>query len=282
MLAICRILIFLALLTPAWTAAAEPLSTLQVESEWGNANRTDVKAVLDSASQVIAEHVGDRFLGDVIIRNDAKGPIALYERGPKGEYIVLLDVKGRYWAQLVYQFSHEICHLLTNYDLAPNNVTRQQWFEESLCEAFSLFVLKAMARRWEVDAPYPNWASYAVELERYAQGMLRQVHRGYAKNLSQWYQQHKRVLESNPYAQERRLNEKFATHLLKLMQRHPKQWAALNYLNLGEHTEDRSLNRYLNDWYLNTPTKYKPFVADIQHAVSDNAYKATKHSMNAR
>lgn len=270
MLKISRILIFLLLFLPAWAFAFAPLSTLKIESEWGNANPVDVKAVLDSASEVISAYVGNRSLGTVIIRNDSKGPISLYERGPNNEYIVMLDVKGRYWAQLAYQFSHEMCHLLTNYDLAPNNITRQQWFEESICEAFSLFVLKKMADQWETEAPYPNWKSYAVELERYADEMLGQEHRSFTTNLSQWYQKHRDTLEGNPYAEERRLNEKFATHLLQLMDNQPGQWGVLNYLNLGEDTGDRSFARYLSDWYLHAPTQYQTTVAKIQQMIGGN------------
>ena len=271
MVKMSRILIFLLLFLPAWASAFAPLSTLKVESEWGNANPVDVKAVLDSTSQIISASVGNRSLGTVIVRNDSKGPISLYERGPNNEYIVMLDVKGRYWAQLAYQFSHEVCHLLTNYDLAPNNITRQQWFEESMCEAFSLFVLKKMAKQWEVEAPYPNWKSYAPELARYADEMLEQKHRSHATDLKQWYQKHKQTLEGDPYAQERRLNEKFATHLLQLMDSHPGQWGALNYLNLGDNTEDRSFDRYLSDWHLHAPAQYKSTVAKIQQMVAGNA-----------
>lgn len=262
-----RILIFLLLFLPAWVGAFAPLSTLKVESKWGNANPVDVKAVLDSASQVISAHVGNRSLGTVIVRNDPKGPISLYERGPENEYVVMLDVKGRYWAQLAYQFSHEVCHLLTNYDLAPNNVTRQQWFEESICEAFSLFVLKKMSKQWEVDAPYSNWKSYAVELESYADEMIEQEHRAFATDLRQWYQKHRDTLEGDPYAEDRRFNEKFATHLLSIMNEQPGQWGALNYLNLGDDTEDRSLAKYLNDWHLHAPVQYKSTVAKIQQMV---------------
>lgn len=271
MLKMSRILIFLLLLLPSWVVAFAPLGTLKIESDWGNANPVDVQAVLNSTSNVISAYAGNRSLGTIIVRNDTKGPISLYERGPNNEYIVLVDIKGRYWAQLAYQFSHEICHLLTNYDLAPNNVTRQQWFEESVCEAFSLFVLEKMAKQWEVEAPYPNWKSYAPELQRYADDMMKQSHRAYAVDLRQWYRQHKNTLEGNPYAQDRHLNEKFATHVLDLFKRAPGQWAALNYLNLGVDTEDRSFAKYLSDWYLNTPAQYQPLVAQMQQILGEAA-----------
>lgn len=269
-----RLFFVLLLLFSSWTFAfaPAPLGALKVESKWGNANPVDVKAVLDSASQVIATHAGGRSMGTIIVRNDTKGPISLYERGPNNEYIILLDVKGRYWAQLAYQFSHEMCHLLTNYDLAPNNVTRQQWFEESLCEAFSISVLREMAKQWAVAAPYPNWKSYSAELERYASELLQQEHRRHAVDLRLWYKRHKSILEGNPYAQERRLNEKFATHLLDLMDREPGQWGAMHYLNLGMDTDDRSFGKYLRDWYENAPKQYQSVVAEIQQIVRSGNY----------
>lgn len=269
MLKISRILILLFIFLPTWAFAFAPLSNLKVESEWGNAALVDVKAVLESTNQIISTHVGNRSLGTVIVRNDPDGPISLYDRGPNGEYIIMLDVKGRYWAQMAYQFSHEVCHLLTNYDLAPNNITRQQWFEESVCETFSLFILERMAEQWKVDAPYANWKSYAKELQRYADNIMEQEHRAPAQDLRKWYQQYKNVLEGDPYAQERHLNEKLATHLLELFNRYPKQWVALNYLNLGDDTDDRSFKKYLNDWYMNTPAQYKQIVAEIQQILSN-------------
>ena len=268
MLKINHMLVVFLLMFPCWASAFAPLNSLKVESDWGSANIRDVEAVLDSASSVISAYAGGRSLGTVIVRNDPKGPISLYERGPDNEYIVLLDVKGRYWAQLAYQYAHEVCHLLTNYDLAPNNVSRQQWFEESICEAFSLFILEQMAVQWAVEAPYPNWKSYAPELKRYADDMSSKKHRTFAKDLRTWYQQHKTILEDDPYAQERRLNEKFATHLLALLQKQPGQWAALSYLNLGDNTADRTFHKYLDDWYQNTPERYRNVVVQIQQILT--------------
>ncbi len=141
------------ILFPVWVLALTSGFNIKVESEWGNADIRDVKAVVDSATLAITPYIGNRTLDNIIIRNDPKGPVSLYQRGDNNEYIVLLDMKGRYWSQLAYQFSHETCHLLSNYDLVPNNVTRQQWFEESLCEAFSLFTLKKMAEQWQDHSP---------------------------------------------------------------------------------------------------------------------------------
>lgn len=264
------VLFLILLLFPAWGMALSLPFDVRIESEWGSANVNDVKAVIDSASLAMSPYIGGRTLETIIVRNDPKGPISLYQRGEGDEYIVLLDVKGRYWSQLAYQFSHEACHLLSNYDLAPDNVTRQQWFEEALCEAFSLFILKQMAKQWEEAPPYPNWKSYAPELQRYVDNIMREEHRSFAPKLSNWYRQNRVTLETDPYAQDRKLNEKLATHLLQLFEANPENWIAVNYLNLGEDNDDTTLEKYLDDWYKNTPINFQHIVAKIQQILIKN------------
>ncbi len=257
-------LFFGLLLFPLLGTALTPPFNVSVESDWGKANPKDVKAVLDSVGTVASPYIGGRTLDNIIVRNSPKGPISLYQRGKNNEYIILLDVKGRYWAQLSYQYSHEICHLLTNYDLAPDNITRQQWFEESLCEAFSLFTLKRMAKHWQENPPYPRWKEYSSSLQDYVRNTLKEKHRCVPEPVSDWYHQQQAVLEKDPYAQGRELNEKMASVLLKVFEETPESWAAMNYLNLGEDTGVHSLEKYLADWYSNTPEAHRGVVAKIQ------------------
>ncbi len=256
-------LLLFCLLFPAWAAAFSPAVQIKVESDWYGADLKDVQAVLNSTSAVLTPYLAGRTLSNIIVRNEEKGPISLYERGPNDEYVVVLDVKGRYWAQLAYQFSHEMCHLLSNYDLAPNNITHQQWFEESLCEAFSLFALEQLADQWEVNPPYANWKDYAPEIRKYAQSMRLQKHRGIEPAFSQWYQQQQKTLEENPYANDRELNEKMAAYLLQVFENEPQQWAAMNFINLGDDTTDKSLHKYLHDWLEHAPENLREPVIKI-------------------
>lgn len=261
-------LFFALLLIPVSGLTFAPSFNVSTESEWGGANTRDVQAVLSSVGAVISPYIGGRTLDNIIVKNDPKGPISLYKRGENGEYIVLLDVKGRYWSQMAYQYSHEVCHLLSNYDLAPNNVTRQQWFEESLCEAFSLFTLKQMAIHWQENPPYPNWKSYSADIQTYVEEMLQEKHRRLTTPVGQWYRQQQVILEKDPYAQDRQLNEKMATILLAIFEEEPESWAAMNYLNLGEDTGVHSMEKYLSDWYQNTPENYRNVVAKIQQLLT--------------
>lgn len=255
---------------PAAALAFVAPANVKVESEqWGDANPDDVQLVLQSAVETLSPYMSTRRFGDITIRNDAKGPISLYEKGVHGEYVVLLHVNGRYWAQLVYQFSHEMCHLMSNYDLAPNNVSRQQWFEEALCEAFSLFALERMADQWAENPPYPQWKDYAAEFIDYEQQNIKQSHRKLPKGmkLPQWYQSYREALSDNPYAQGRDLNELVANHLLGIFRENPESWEAINYLNLGDDRQDKSLEKYLHDWEHNAPADLRQPIRQIREVL---------------
>jgi len=256
----------LLLLLPGWGSAFTAPLQVQVESTWGDADPRDIKTVLESVGVAVMPYIGPRKLGAVIVRNHEQNPVSLYERGPHGEYIVMLHVQGRQWAQMSYQFSHEMCHLLSNYDLAPRNASGQQWFEEAMCEAFSLFALERMSVQWHDNPPYPQWAEYAPEFGKYALNYIHAVNRKLppGMKLPQWYQQYKATLSKDPYAQDRDLDNLVANQLFPIFSADPTQWAALSYLNLGEDSHPKPLADYLGDWYENAPPDLKGTVAKIR------------------
>lgn len=67
--------------------------------------------------------------------------------------LVVLNTEGARWSQWIYQSAHEICHHLTDGNMsAPSCGCR--WFEETLCEAASLFCLSRLSdptiwSRWD-------------------------------------------------------------------------------------------------------------------------------------
>lgn len=51
------------------------------------------------------------------------------------------------WAQYIYQISHELTHyVIRQYKEDKSSIIR--WFEETLCEAMSLYILKLSSSRW--------------------------------------------------------------------------------------------------------------------------------------
>lgn len=61
--------------------------------------------------------------------------------------IRLAQKSTTYWAQTIFQLSHELCHYVIRYFKQDKNETLS-WFEEIFCEAFSLYVLDWSAKNW--------------------------------------------------------------------------------------------------------------------------------------
>ena len=190
------------------------------------------------------------------------GPIVLYDRGPNDEYRVRLDIEGRRWNQLAYQFAHEFCHILCRYDRRehPN-----KWFEESLCEAASIFALLGMAEEWETDPPYEHWSDYSEFLQSYAEERIEQGEisvNGTASDsrdaFIDWFNANRAALSES--ATDRDRNSYAAVRLLRLLKESPEDWAAVTYLNVEPDLDDASFEEYLSAWRRHCPEERRAFV----------------------
>lgn len=95
-------------------------------------------------------------------------------------YQVYLSVKNRYYAQLVFQLGHELCHIFAD----PR---RTNWFVESCCEMAALVLLNRMSKLWSNNPPRANWRSYAPKFQQYAQNRIRQAREAEEPNDRQKY-----------------------------------------------------------------------------------------------
>lgn len=242
------------------------IQVLDTEEKWGGANPDDIKAVLDSVISALTMVIEPRLLGTIQIISSDQSPISIYAKGKNGEHQIQLNVKGTYWSQLIYQFSHELCHVLSNNELAPNNSTHQQWFEESLCESFSLMTLGKTAKYWEINPPYPHWQEYSANIKKYQQDLLNKPDRLLPDNktLSQWYDEHKVQIEADPYIDNRALNNIVANQLYALFESEPNSWNSIKAINLGVDQTNISFDQFLNDWQNNSSIEQKRTVAKIR------------------
>jgi hypothetical protein len=245
------------------TVVKQPSSKLEgfrlfVEpGEWGSSSLADIKKVCQSAGQTFMPHLKQRIAAPLLIQNDGSGPITLYRRGQNNEHIVRLNTDDRAWAQLAFQFSHELCHVMCNY----RNVKNQQlWFEETLCECASLFALRQMSEDWKTNPPYSNWKSYSSALKDYAAQRL-ETQDGNSDDLAKIYRSHREELEAS--ATNRELNNMFAAKLLPLFEKNPSGWEAVRYINRGPAEENISFESYVNGWHKRVPTQQKAFVEEL-------------------
>jgi hypothetical protein len=226
------------------------------KARWGG-GIADVRAVLNSTAGELWRYFPKRQLKPILVEPKG-GPIVLFRRGPKGEYHVRLNTGNQLWAQLAYQFAHEMGHILCNYD---EDQHRHKWFEESLAELASMFALRAMAKSWQTNPPYPNWKSYSKALDRYADQLLIDGKLPKDEKLVTWYKKNADALARN--ATDRPKNKIVAAALLPLFEEHPERWEAITWLNDGKPKPSQTFAEFLTDWHNNAPPRHRPFVRQI-------------------
>jgi hypothetical protein len=234
------------------------LAIIVVSDDWGDAQKRDVEKVLNSAALPVWESAGSPPLHPIAVANRPGNPLVAYERGPLNTYIVSLNVRGRLWAKLAYQFSHEMAHILANYRDVPN---KQRWFEEAICECASLYSLRRIGDTWKTTPPYPNWSSYADSLTDYANDRIHQAAAIPDDDLTAWYSANKSTLDADPTHRE--LNQVAAGRLLPIFEKYPNSWKAVRSLNLGDPAENETLHEYLKAWYSRVSVPERPVVSEI-------------------
>lgn len=226
--------------------------------EWKDASAVDVEAVALSVVSVLMRDFPEKIVAPIILQNHESGPIVLFEKGPHNEFIVRVDIDGRKWSQLSYQFSHEYCHILSNY---ANEAGSNQWFEEALCEAISLYALEKMTAEWKHNPPYANWKSYASSLQKYLDNALAEKHRYSKKTLSAWYQDNKKAIRNN--AGLRKKEEVVGTAIYQLIKAGAFDVSTIQYLNLGVRDNEKILSVYFKEWFDHSPLKNKASVRNL-------------------
>ena len=207
-------------------------------------------------------------------------PQTLLKRGPQGEYQVILTASDRRWAQFAFQFSHELCHILSNYDIHSQSVigthtgahqaTPTQWFEETLCEMASLYCLRQMATEWTSSAPYPDLTDYASALQEYAHGRLTDSRRQLPPTLDlrDWFKCNQPALAKDPYLRD--MNGLVANQLLPLVENNHEYWGALNYLNIREPNPSHTMEQVLRIWHVDCPPDLAGFVDEVSELLGLN------------
>ncbi|MDE6842448.1 MAG: hypothetical protein K2J24_02875 [Muribaculaceae bacterium] len=128
------------------------------------------EAITAKVFDILSTVTGISDTRSVIIINNPSGPLCCNPTSenlrafdsslpaplPEVSRILILDTKGNYYCQWVYQLAHEICHHLINGKMC-DGLCGCQWFEETLCEEASLFCLSKLSdpilrRQW--DCPH--------------------------------------------------------------------------------------------------------------------------------
>lgn len=226
---------------PVWRLAPEG---------WGKASAADVTAVLNSAIMPLWRHFPGRKLEPMVVIRGRNGPITHFQRNSMREIVVQLDTSDFYWCQYAYQMAHEFCHVLCGFD---DDWKGNLWFEESLCETASLFVLRRMAESWAKQPPYESWRSFAPKFREYADDIMDRRVSVPDSKLPAFYQRHGKELAQNPV--DRELNGTISLNLLRLLEASPHFWEAVTWLNSKPSPPGETFRDYLLKWKQATPER---------------------------
>lgn len=242
------------------------LPTIRVASEgWGNAAPWQVEMLLRAVAQEILTHFPGQKLSAISVSYSQHGPIVLYQRGPENQFQILLAAKDQKWGEYVYEFSHELFHILSHYEYHDRQAdTRHRWFEEMLCEAVSLHMLKRFSLTWTQAPPIPETGHYAAALHSFTNRALTESHRQLPPHMSfdEWFRMNGKTLAYGPF--QRNKNELIATFFLPILSQHV-DWRAITYLNTNTPNDSMNFHDHLVHWYRRTPVRQKSFVSDAMH-----------------
>ena len=230
---------------PTLGESLSPISLTTVEvvpQGWGDANPENIEKILHSVVKYMEEASGV-CIGKNLRVEPSGGPVVLYKRDPDGSYRIRLRISGRYWSQLVYQFSHEFGHIIANYKPDPGP---HAWFEESVCEAMSFQVLSQLSSCWKTDPPLESLRKYAPHLSNYVLQMSSQCTPVEMGDISKWYSENKTKLQNAKH--DRKLIRSFSRIMSIFLEENPHLWKNFSQLGRGESTADESLHERIDRW----------------------------------
>ncbi|MCL1910243.1 MAG: hypothetical protein FWG05_04840 [Kiritimatiellaeota bacterium] len=186
-------------------------------------------------------------------------PIAMAEPAPGGERIIAINTYSPAPYEIVYQFSHEYCHMFAkHWTLSYGH--QNMWLQESICELASLWALYKIGDEWIAD----------VENEKRVEdgkGMKSIVANRFTvlpqfetpEKFREWLETKLPILYKWSKPEDFMPNRIIATHLLKLFLTDPKFWQIVPYINVGQK-EACEISEHLAIWRDAVPEELRKYV----------------------
>ena len=170
--------------------------------------------------------------------------------------LIKLAIKNtNYWAQIVFQFSHEYCHYLVNSPLLPQ--ANDEWFEEVICECASRYVLLNLNDDVEAQKYFKgSFKKYALSRNDPDKEKI------FKLNLLDEDSQLLKNLRAEHYSKHSR---KYFNHIsniiMPIILENNSFWQSIPGIAL--FNDDNTFIENLNAWYQESPKSSKPQVAKI-------------------
>lgn len=196
----------------------------------------------------------------VFVMKSVDGPITLSQRGPDNEYLILLNSGAKKWSQISYQFSHEFGHVLCG-SISPKDA--QQWFEESFCEALSIWSMQQMSADWK-KSQNPDFRNYAQPLYDYAETV--KIKSKPPADYRTWFSKNRNILTQNAINRDK--NRVYSIYLVKKISADIKYVEAFRYLrNESRKGKTDTMEWVLQNWRDSCPPHLKFVPNDIAQSI---------------
>lgn len=240
--------------------AQEDFQLIVKESDW-KYSPEKLHRIFKQAGGILWRNFPEATLPPVEIKYDKDGPLALFGVNDRGHRRMELSSQDPYWSQHVYQFSHEFFHLLVD---CKEGDRSNHWFEESVCEMASIYVIEEMAKEWRIKPAISGAEDYAKSFASYAKNLERKESYQLPKGMDfkEWFAKKEATLrEGNGYRRD--LNGIIALQLLPYLREAPENWGAFGFINEKRTKKKVSFQTYLANWHESSPKKYHPFIDQV-------------------
>jgi hypothetical protein len=164
---------------------------------------------------------------------------------------IIVDIGERAWAQLAYQFGHELGHVMANsWQPHAKSMLPCQWLEEAMVEAFSIRGLGRLAESWKQNPPFPGDNAFGDAIADYRRDIIQRYttlaeQQGLTRDPAAWFADHRSVIEVpglNPFAQAACIT------VLAEYERTPSCVEALGALNRWPDRSGVPIDDYFRQW----------------------------------
>lgn len=214
-----------------------------LNGNWGATSLSAIRAVLEASARVLCGAFGHRPATPVRVSPWGLAPRVVSDRRP---HEIRLSARDTYWCQYAYEFSHELCHVLANFDRIRQH--RHKWFEEALCELASLFVLHRLSDIFRATPPAEvlSAAAFAPHFATYARRVTDDAEPVSRTELPEWLSKHLPKLEEDPVRRDS--NRVVAVALLDSFLRDDSLWRDCGFLNQWDAAADPAFVDHLDSW----------------------------------
>lgn len=156
--------------------------------------------------------------------------------GEETDTVVLTNSPLEYKAQIMYQFAHEFCHVITDHNYLRSDSSKNGWFHESLSELASIFTMYQSG-----SVEYVTYVDH--QCLSAAKNMYSRIE---SDQFAVWLLERENFLRNTDarvgYC--RKWNAVVAYRLLEIFEKHPEIWNCVRYLPKS----DSSIKQYLKEW----------------------------------